>query len=209
MAASEIPVQYERDLRSASHGAKRAKDHSTKWALGVREGPGVKLVVSSNPLERQQFLKSSNNAKVRPDRQPTKHERETVNLNRERSHVGLSRGRADATFGARDEIRNAPQSKSIIDLLSASSNRGDAAEDFLYSFDNTDSPAPALTLDAFVKPRPRETEKLVAKEYEILDANGDAVRGKRARRTLRQAASASPEARPQPAVLEEDDFELV
>ncbi len=46
-----------------------------------------------------------------------------------------------------------------------------------------------LSLDVFVKPNKRETEQLVEKEYEILDANGDTLRGRKARQTLRKAAS--------------------
>ncbi len=62
-------------------------------------------------------------------------------------------------------------------------------DNFLYSFDRADSPAHVLTLDVFVKPNKRATEKLVEKEYEILDGNGEPLRGKKARQSLRKAVT--------------------
>ncbi|EGS21095.1 uncharacterized protein CTHT_0029360 [Thermochaetoides thermophila DSM 1495] len=44
---------------------------------------------------------------------------------------------------------------------------------------------PPLPLEAFVKTTGRETERLVEREYEVLDDNGEVVKGKRVRRVLR------------------------
>lgn len=77
----------------------------------------------------------------------------------------------------------------------------------MYSFDRSESPYKPLTLDVFVKTNPKETEKFVEKEYEILDNNGDALKGRKARQNLRRknrAASAE-----EPDVIEDDGFELV
>jgi hypothetical protein len=65
-----------------------------------------------------------------------------------------------------------------------------ADADVLYSFDRTDTPGRPLTLEVFVKNTSgRDTEKLVEREYEVLDGNGDAVRGRRARAVLRRGGS--------------------
>jgi hypothetical protein len=46
-----------------------------------------------------------------------------------------------------------------------------------------------LTLEVFVKTTGRETEKLVEREYEVLDGNGEALKGRRARRVLRRGGT--------------------
>jgi hypothetical protein len=104
---------------------------------------------------------------------------------------------------AREEMQDV--SRSIVDLVP--SPRGTSASDgFLYSFDRTESPVNVLSLDIFVKPDV-QTEKLVEKEYEILDANGDALRGKKARRNLRKAASNPIETAPVEG--DDEEFELI
>ncbi len=79
---------------------------------------------------------------------------------------------------------------------------------FLYSYDRTDSPPHVLALDVFVKSNVRATEKLVEKEYEILDANGNALKGPRARQTLRKSATTTLDAGPADN-NDDEDFELV
>lgn len=80
-------------------------------------------------------------------------------------------------------------------------------DNVLYSFDRADSPGRPLTLEVFVKKTGRDTEQFVEKEYEILDANGDALKGRRARRHLRGGANSG--ARPTDEELEEDEDEFV
>lgn len=100
-------------------------------------------------------------------------------------------------------------SRSVLDYLPSPVRRDSSAADHvLYSFDHAESPGRPLTLDIFVKTSGRDTEKLVEKEYEILDANGEAVRGKKARRTLRQGAATGASSNDEPEV-DEDGFELV
>lgn len=85
-------------------------------------------------------------------------------------------------------------------------------DNFLYSFDRTDTtPGMPMALDIFVKaPTGRETEKFVEKEYEILDGNGEALKGRKARRELRHtgggggAGSGGVE-----EVVEDEGFELL
>lgn len=108
---------------------------------------------------------------------------------------------------AQEEIDAA--SRSILDYLPSPVRRDSStADNILYSFDHTQSPGRPVTLDIFVKTNGRDTEKLVEKEYEILDANGDAVKGRKARRTLRQGATTGANSNDEPEV-DEDGFELV
>lgn len=80
-----------------------------------------------------------------------------------------------------------------------------ASDNFLYSFDRVESPGGPVTLDLFVKPAsPRDTERLVRKEYEVLDANGQPLKGRKAKKDLRRAALD-----PTPDADEDDGFELV
>jgi len=128
------------------------------------------------------------------------------NINKNRSGSWLNPGpnsRVQTKAKALDEIRET--SRSMIDMI-PSARKSNVSEDFLYSFDRVDSPARVLSLDVFVKPNARETEKLVEKEYEVLDANGDALKGRRARQTLRKAASNPLAAVPD---VDEEDFEFV
>jgi len=84
------------------------------------------------------------------------------------------------------------------------------ADNVLYNFDRVDSPGRSLTLDVFVKPATaRETERFIEREYEILDERGDALRGRKARQTLRKAASGGGAAEAERIVEDEDGFELV
>jgi hypothetical protein len=76
----------------------------------------------------------------------------------------------------------------------------------LYSFDQSDTPGKPMSLEVFVKqPTGRDTERLVEKEYEILDENGEPLKGRKARNILRK--SGSDLAKDEPVV--DEDFELV
>lgn len=115
-----------------------------------------------------------------------------------------------AKVDAMEELSDPAISRSLIDLL-PSQNRirkpSVSTDGFLYSFDRTDTPGKPLSLEVFVKTNPKETEKFVEKEYEILDNNGDALKGRKARKNLRrQNQSFTTE---EPAIVEDDGFELV
>lgn len=120
--------------------------------------------------------------------------------------AGRLRGKIHAAAEMRDPHA---ASRSLDDLLplsaSAATRVADALEShILYSFDRAETtPGRPLALDVFVTAGARDTERLVEKEYEVLDANGEALRGRKARRNLRQAAAA------QHAVMEDEEFELV
>ena len=110
---------------------------------------------------------------------------------------------------AKEELSDPALSRSLIDSLPSpvSCRKQSVSDNFLYSFDHTDSPGKPLSLEIFVKTNPKETEKFVEREYEILDSNGDALRGRKARSNLRQKSSASPSLEPQ--IVDDDGFELV
>ena len=86
---------------------------------------------------------------------------------------------------------------------------GGNADPFVYSFDRTDSPGRPLTLEVFVKTTGRETEKLVEREYEVLDGNGEAVRGRRARAVLRRTGTSKEREAEGGKEEEDEEFELV
>ncbi|KAL2267547.1 hypothetical protein VTJ83DRAFT_4824 [Remersonia thermophila] len=93
------------------------------------------------------------------------------------------------------------RSGSLSSSSSALSSSSAAADPFIYSFDCTESPNRPLTLEVFVKPSGvnrhggrggrngglgGETERLVEREYEVVDGNGEPVRGRRVRAILRK-----------------------
>lgn len=113
---------------------------------------------------------------------------------------------------AQEEIDEAAfTSRSILDYLPSPARRhSSSADNVLYSFDRQDSPGRPLTLDIFVKKGGRETERFVEKEYEILDANGDALKGRKARRDLRRGVTnGSKSADDDAPEIDEDGFELL
>jgi hypothetical protein len=149
-----------------------------------------------------------------PNRSP--HPKKDHNLVKMRSNWEVPVGRVRTKLYAHKEISDAGNSRSIGDLgaLSPTSLARqlslNSAADALYSFDRSDTPGRPLALDIFVKTTGRETEKLVQKEYEILDANGDAIKGRKARRLLRKTASdVAPATEDDDSVEEDEGFELV
>ena len=80
------------------------------------------------------------------------------------------------------------------------------SDNVFYSFDRSESPGKPLALDIFVKTTGRETERLVEKEYEVVDGNGETLKGRKARRNLRMGVAESSNA---DLLDEADGFELV
>lgn len=113
---------------------------------------------------------------------------------------------------AQEEIDEAANvSRSILDYLPGSPRRQipNPMDNVLYSFDRTDSPGRPVTLEVFVKTTGRETEKFVEKEYEVIDANGDALKGRKARRNLRLGTTMGAKSGNEEMEIDEDGFELV
>jgi hypothetical protein len=120
-------------------------------------------------------------------------------------------------ISAKEEIAEAADSRSIADMLRdaplQSSLPGRAAgvmspiDNVMYSFDNSQSPNRPLTLGVFVKEATgRETEKLIEREYEVVDEHGDALKGRKARKNLRKPSA---QVALETDALEDDGFELI
>lgn len=137
------------------------------------------------------------------------HPRKSHNLVKMRSNRDAPFGRMRTQLYAKREITDVT-SRSFGELPPTGPlvRRASATDNVLYSFDRADTPGRPLTLDIFVKsPTARDTERLVEKEYEILDTNGEALKGRKARRNLRQAASDLGPANDE--VVEDEGFELL
>ncbi|KAI1818387.1 hypothetical protein GGS20DRAFT_286863 [Poronia punctata] len=197
-----------RDFRSDSQDRKRAKDHDHKWANGVRPSGGVWFdypqQVWSGSEEQQQ--------KVRPGR-PRNHVHSAHgNLNKAkyRRHED-GHPMVQGKIGAMSELKDSSNmTRSFTDQLPPFYSRQmkNASDDFIYSFDKKESPGKPLSLEIFVKTNTKETEKIVEKEYEILDYNGDAVKGRKALKDLHRGKLVpAPVEESEP--VEEDGFELV
>jgi hypothetical protein len=205
-----MAFEQTRDFRSSAQSSKRFKEHKAKWALGSRPSSGVRY----NIFEPDTYLTGSESQqeKVRPDK--LSHFRfQSHNVVKQRNGriahdipQSHSRAKCDALTELNDPNNI---SRSVHDILPSSPNRRTptVSDNILYSFDRTDTPGKPLSLDIFVKTNPKETEKFVEKEYEILDSNGDALKGRKARRNLRQRNSQA--LGDEPETVEDDGFELI
>ncbi|SPQ23668.1 9ba76f0a-b210-4479-a94d-af74db8261e0 [Thermothielavioides terrestris] len=231
MAASVESPQFERDLRSARKEWKRTKDSAVKWSHGRRHLAGIRVNIlgeAINPADAPD--------KFRPGKKYSdfghplsKPKTNLVKINSLSADLPSSRKRAKIHALAEIEaasrgdlssqLPNAPTtagshpSPSLVRSLSASADSG-----VLYSFDRADTPGRPLTLEVFVKKTTaRETERLVEREYEVLDATGEAVKGRRARALLRRAETGAAEGEGKggggpdggEGVEDEEGFELV
>jgi len=210
MAASTESAQFERDLRSAKQGWKRDKNSSEKWARGFWHAPGITVdMVTGVPINGTE----SQQAKVRPRSRYCDnghHTKRTPNYVKMRTVYDAPASRVKAKLHATHECEDL-SSRSISDLPPITPHlvrRVSTSDNTLYSFDRTDTPGKPLTLDIFIKaPTARDTERFVEKEYEIVDANGQALKGRKARRNLRHAATDIDAAREE--ATEVDGFELL
>ncbi|KAK0643530.1 hypothetical protein B0T16DRAFT_392038 [Cercophora newfieldiana] len=207
-AATEPSAQFERDLRGSKQEWKRGKDSSEKWARGVWPAPGIRLdMVTGLPVNGTE----SHQAKVRPRSRfcdNGHHTKRTPNFVKMRNGYDAPASRVKAKLHAARECDD-PSSLSISELPPLTPRivrRMSTTDNALYSYDRTDTPGKPLTLDIFIKaPTARDTEKFVEKEYEILDANGQALKGRKARHNLRHAAT-DPDGE---EITEVDGFELL
>lgn len=204
----DLPAQYDRDLRGAHRDIKRHKDSARKWRLGEAPSPGVHRDWFTNgPVGGSE----SQQRKVRPMQLRSlpdsfKEHHNIVKLHRSGAAHNLPGPRIKAEMSIREEI-DAGRSDLRGGEEAAPGSPGAAAanDPFLYSFDRAVTPGRPLTLDVFVKePTARDTERLVEKEYEVVDENGQALRGREAKRNLRKSSS-----NPAEDTSVDDGFELV
>ncbi|KAI0965767.1 hypothetical protein F4678DRAFT_467209 [Xylaria arbuscula] len=202
-----------RDLRSVAHDTKRVNDHKHKWAGGSCPLYGVvydwrndEWTGSESQQEKVRPIGRGSNGR-RHSRAPnvTKHDVSA----RSGGHYPQSTMQPKASIVT--ELQDSSNlSRSLHELLSSPSaqRKQSVSDDFLYSFDRSDSPGKPLSLEVFVKTNPRETEKFVEKEYEILDYKGDAVKGRKALKDLHRGKTAAPSQQPE-LIVEDEGFELV
>ncbi|KAJ8118981.1 hypothetical protein ONZ43_g3886 [Nemania bipapillata] len=206
-----MAFEQTRDLRSGAHETKRVKDHAHKWARGKRPSPGVQarwpdMELSVTDGEEKQ-------EKFRPDTLPSGKHIRSPNITKP---VGGFRAydipqsywwpKTSALIEVQDP---ANMSRSLRDLLPSphTQRKQSVSEDFMYSFDQREGPGKPLSLDIFVKTNTKATEKFVEKEYEILDYNGEAVKGRKALKDVHRGKIAPPAKEAE--LVEDEGFELV
>ncbi len=228
MTTFEDPMtaQLHGDLRSAHIEFKRSRDSTMKWCRGfiaentIYDAPVAKIVDVSTarkivplrpPAKESSVGRRQNVGKGRPSPyySPWAARARDTSDARLQTKEGMGFGHADL-----DEMGSGPGAAAAAAAVAAAASSG-----IFYSFDHTDSPPDALSLEAYMKPNVRATEKLVEREYEVLDGNGDAVSGRKARHVLRREAAgagalstAGPSTAPKAPlieVLDDEDFELV
>ncbi|KAK8128194.1 hypothetical protein PG984_009302 [Apiospora sp. TS-2023a] len=166
-----------RDLRAAAQDPKRAKEQYSKWSRGSRPLPGNKNDILDNSFHT--------GTKVRPQRALPENRIRNHNIVKAKIPWDIPHNHSRAKVNPMEELSD-PLTRSLIESLpSAERPKTNVADDFLYSFDRVDSPGQPLSLDVFVKSDGKGTEKLIEREYEVLDINGDALKGRKARRILR------------------------
>jgi hypothetical protein len=203
----ETPMQSERDLRSAHKERKRSKDSTAKWTFGARPSGGCHLNLTTYETEggsEAQRSKMRPMGKYSDDCGASRFGKQHNMVKMTRANYNLPPGRVKSRMDAAEEVLSYSELPSP--GLSTSQQMMSFSDHILYSFDQSDTPGKPVSLEVFVKqPTGRDTERLVEKEYEILDENGEPLKGRKARNILRK--SGSDLAKDEPVV--DEDFELV
>ncbi|KAI1267003.1 hypothetical protein F5Y18DRAFT_354119 [Xylariaceae sp. FL1019] len=204
-----VEFDQARDLRGATREFKRHKDHQAQWAHGKRNLAGVKFDLEGNTKASESMLE-----KKRPDKAPGHYKIHAPSANVNKAGFNHWRNIVPQSHirGKHQKMESndpANLSESLRDLLPSPprSRKPTISEDFLYSFDKTESPGKPLSLDAYIKTNPRDMEKLVEREWMVVDNNGEAVKGRKARMNLRHGKSAP--LVEEPELIEDDGFELL
>ncbi|KAK8119050.1 uncharacterized protein PG998_003676 [Apiospora kogelbergensis] len=195
-----------RDIRASAQDPKRAKERDSKWSRGSRPLAGTKINV---------FNPSPADTRVRPQRALPENRARNHNIAKAKIPWDIPRSHSRAKVDPMEELNDASLTRSIIDLLPSPTGRDgpktatNTADPFLYSFDRVDSPGQKLSLDVFVKSDVKATEKLVEREYEVLDNDGQTLTGRKARRNLRGPSPRQRASEPTVQDVDDDGFELV
>ncbi len=138
------------------------------------------------------------------------------NIVKMRGNYEMPSTRVKGKYSAREEMNET--SRSIAELTPLSSahrwpgtvRKNSVSDNILYSFDRaTTTPGAPLSLDIFVKEAPRATERQVEREYEVLDQNGEVLRGRKARLNLRKTQSDLNDVHANEFAEDDEGFELV
>lgn len=197
----------QRDLRSAQRDSKRFRDSNTKWSYGARPSVGCKI--DWNTLEAVGGSESQR-TKMRPRGKlsdESHHKKRDPNSIKGRPSWEGPQKRHQAAARARDEILDTGMSRSLLGLDAPVGQRKlSLSESFTYSFDRTESPGRPQSLAVYVRPATeRDTERLVQREYEVLDTLGQPLRGKKAKMSLRKQDSTAETI----YTTEDEGFELI
>ncbi|KAI9167277.1 hypothetical protein HJFPF1_03403 [Paramyrothecium foliicola] len=188
MAVPEYTGPLERDLRSADRDLKRDRDLTAKWEHGSRPLPNGK-----NPdlLEQMPGLQNECSASlIRPRKKWSEWRRSHTtkknhNVNKPESNWDLPAGRMRTAANAKHEVQDASNSHSLVYLLPNPRQTFVRTESSQPHENQEGLPDMLLPLSLFIKTSGRETERLVEKEYEILDDSGQLLKGRKARYNLR------------------------
>ncbi|KAK4217809.1 hypothetical protein QBC37DRAFT_33163 [Rhypophila decipiens] len=198
---------FERDLRADHIPWKRSKDHAVKWSRGARPSPGVHINWAGEPItgsERQKELS-------RPRPSPEYLKKGRHNVVKLRGQWDMPNSRVRNKIYAQQEISD--PANMAEDPTSPVTRRVSVSDNnVLYSFDRLDTtPHLPVTLGSLVKTTGRDTEKLVEKEYEVINTNGESLTGRKARRDLRKGHTGDPGTAlgPEESIVEDEGFELV
>jgi hypothetical protein len=133
--------------------------------------------------------------------------RRDQNITKGRTSWEAPQKRVQAVVKARDEIQDSAMSGSLVGIRAPYAQRKLSLSDsFTYSFDRTESPNLPQSLEVYLKPTTeRDTERFVQREYEILDVDGELVRGTMAKSVLRRRSSNMQ----LQGAAEDDGFELI
>jgi hypothetical protein len=197
-----------RDLRSADLDSKRFRDSQSKWSHGKRPSAGCKFdwwtLEAVGGSESQRAA-----ARPRPKESDIGHHyrRKDQNFVKGRSTWDLPSRRVEASAKAKAEIQEGSMALSLSlsqPILDASPSLS-LSDTFPRSFDASSSPNQPQSLNGYIKPvKEKGTERLIQREYEVVDSYGQASRGKRATQNLRKEANSM---ELDPTV--EDDFQLI
>ncbi|KAL2260698.1 hypothetical protein VTK26DRAFT_5230 [Humicola hyalothermophila] len=228
MAAVLAPSVETRDLRSACKEWKRDKDSAAKWHNGARHLGGVRYLVNDNRCRdvTNEIYPDNIPAKFRPHKTSIYshdpcHRKAPRKLARMRPCSCVRDSRFHSKKHARDMMRDVDEED--IHPVSVPLTPEERAALNGYPLDytwfeegkpNLSTPKPVFTLESFVtkhgRGRRSETERLVEREYEVVDGKGEAVRGKKkVRSMLRREGGKENEKEGKEEEEEEDGFELV
>lgn len=199
----EPPTQGARDLRNKER--KRYKDSAMKWSFGSRPLTGCRLDWATGEVYggNDDIHRSKARPRGKASNQYGSSPKKVPNITKLTGGHCVPSGRV-RTIHALEEIQETSRSVAELLLPPTQARQIHSESDVLYSYDRDDTPSDLRTLGGFVMaPTDRAMERLVEREYEILDVHGNALKGRKARRTLRNAKSADL------TIAEDDDFEVV
>jgi hypothetical protein len=168
----------ERDIRSADREYKRMRDNEAKWRYGARPKPDA---LNQQPLNLARPCKKPSANSPRPKMNP--------NINKGRSSKDQPECRVRVAYHVKEELQSTSSARSLCDMLPDSRLRS-TGENKATTVRDTHMPYLPQPLGFSIKVRTLcDTERMVLGGYEVVDDNGQLLRGRRARMNLRHGQS--------------------